>query len=105
MLFYLVFIHLIGDIILQPDRYASLKNKVLRYMLIHCYVYAGAVSVGLFLVGRFSLLGALILFISHFLIDTYVRDDVNDPFKLNLYGWVDQLLHIAVLTGVYLWIY
>lgn len=104
MLFYLVFIHLLGDIAMQHDRYASKKHEVLRYMLTHCYLYAGVVSAGLFLVGRFSWSGAIILFLSHFLIDKYLRIDY-DTFKLGLSGWIDQLLHILVLIGVYLWIY
>jgi hypothetical protein len=105
IVFYLIFIHLLGDIVLQHDRYASKKNTVLRYMVIHCWLYAGAVSIGLYFIGKYSLWTGIILFVSHFLIDQFVRDEeMNDPFKLGFYGWVDQFLHLAVLGGLYLWV-
>ena len=95
----LVYAHALGDIIFQPDRYASKKTSVLRYMVIHCYIYAGTVSIALWMLGYFAWWKPFAIFISHYLIDTYLADD-NDIYKLGKSGWYDQLAHILILIGV-----
>ena len=97
--FWLVFCHTLADAALQTERMALCKGIVLRYMLSHCVIYTGVVSLGLIAFGNFAIWKALLLFASHFLIDTFLHSK-NDIKKIGYIGWVDQALHLLVLGVV-----
>jgi len=100
-MFWILFAHFLGDSALQPERHANEKGKVLRYMITHCFVYAGIVSVMFVALEKFKWYFPYVLLISHFIVDTSLRSkDVN---KKGWIGWIDQGLHISVLGGL-LWI-
>ena len=93
----LICAHAIADSSLQTDRMASLKGMVLRYMLSHCFVYAGIVSMMLMVIGRYEMWKLIWLFSTHFTIDQGLSYYKKDPQKLGWIGWLDQGLHLLAL--------
>ena len=81
--FYLLVIaHLISDFILQSNL-ALKKSRINRYMTAHCAIATFAFLIPLlnYPLGK-SLLGALIIFISHLVIDN-LKKSADLLFKLN----------------------
>jgi len=86
--FLLLACHFLGDFPFQGDYIGHVKGQSWEAMMYHCLVYTATFII----FAKISLLFALILFSSHFLID---------PLKAR-YGiikrvWVDQLLHIIII--------
>lgn len=83
----LLVLHHLADTI-QPTW--LIKNKKLHAFAIyeHSMVWAGAISLGLLFIGRYSIDKFLILLIGHFLIDYF-------KYKKTDYRWtyLDQALH------------
>jgi hypothetical protein len=92
---WLLFAHFIGDSAMQPERHAMKKGIVLRYMISHCFIYAGVVSSALLYLHTYALWKAIFILISHFIIDMSLR--TKDVEKTGWIGWVDQGLHILCL--------
>ena len=92
---FLLFLHHLADTI-QPTW--LIKNKKIHAYAIyeHAFVWAGTVSVGLYLLGSFSIGKFLFLLIGHFLIDYF-------KYKKTEYYWtyLDQFLHAIQIIVVY----
>lgn len=94
----LVLAHLIGDFLLQPDKWVKEKekNKIKsRYLYYHILIH----FLLLLAVTQFSFLLSLIVVFSHFLIDTgkiYLENRKNKKYAF----FIDQFLHFVVIAGV-----
>lgn len=94
----LVLAHLIGDFLLQPDKWVREKgkNKIKsRYLYYHILIH----FLLLLAVTQFSFLLSLIVSLSHFLIDVskiYLENRKNKKYMF----FIDQLLHFLVIAGV-----
>ena len=106
---YMILAHFIGDYVLQTRFLAVTKGKEWYNMLVHCILYTG--SVGTVLIIRTNLLpyyGLALLFISHWLIDTWkcrqleIDSSCEDTDK-RAYLYIDQLSHFMVLAGLITW--
>lgn len=101
------FAHFIGDYVLQIRWLAETKGKEWYNMLVHCVLYSSSVGlVPLLHSHRFPLLGLIVIFVSHWLIDSWkVRMNSiavsEQDKKANLY--MDQLMHFMLLIAIIIW--
>ena len=88
--------HYIADYPLQGDFLAQTKGKYFYSLLAHSMIYGLTVAVALKLLGLFAIWKALILIVSHIIID-YNKATAKDKTKaLTTYLYIDQLLHILI---------
>jgi len=74
---WLLFGHLFGDYVFQPQWMALNKKKNLAICIVHCTVYTACILMGLYLAEciELTVVLALLIFASHFVIDyTHVID-------------------------------
>lgn len=86
---FLLALHHIADVALQPGWLIQNKKKHWFAIYEHCFIWAGLISGGLYIIGSYNSYDFLILFIGHFLVDF-----VKYKYLTN-YNWIylDQLLH------------
>ena len=87
--------HFVGDFGLQTKWMADFKGKNWGINFYHAATYT-AVFV---LFANFSMLAALVLLVSHFVIDP-----LKCRWELVKHVWVDQLLHFVVLVLIFLFL-
>ena len=87
----IIFCHLVGDYPLQQDFIAKTKGENWYHLFVHCALYCVPFAVVYAIDVRL-----LILFITHFIIDT-----LKARYKKISYG-VDQFLHYVVAFVLYL---
>ena len=80
--------HFIGDFPFQSEWLASNKGKSWECMIYHCLIY----TFTFVLFAKISLIAALIIFVSHLIIDP-----LKARYKIIKHIWLDQLLHVSVL--------
>jgi len=107
---FLLFAHLVGDVLVRPDIVKKYKAKSLLVMVFHCFTYAGTVSTFYFFyTDNIEYLGTkfMFLFATHFIIDGWsgifnpVREWFrDDSIMVNWYHVVDQFLHGLVISGL-----
>jgi hypothetical protein len=82
--------HLIADFPLQ-NKFVSIKKcDTFEYMMIHCLIYAGVLTIALNQIG-IGWWVFLPLLVSHAIVDYY------GACKVQLTLWQDQLLHLIVI--------
>ena len=102
--------HFIGDFFLRNKFLDVYKSKSISVLSIHCFVWAGCISIGLEYFGGFTLGKFWFLFLGHFAID-YLKGK-HDPHP----GWdreskpdiskfkiIDQAFHMFQLILVWGW--
>jgi len=90
--------HFIGDWAFQDDWFAQHKKTSHEIMFYHIAVYVSAIFLATAIVGiKLSWHSLLILFISHFIIDT-----LSSRMKLIKKIWLDQLFHILIIVIIWL---
>ena len=83
--------HFVGDFVLQTDYLAKTKGENWYHMFIHCFLYAMPFLLTFWFDWRL-----LILFVSHFIIDTLKA-------RYHKIGYLlDQVLHLLVCI-MYIW--
>lgn len=100
---YILFLHFIGDFVLQSDWMAQNKSKSWFPLTVHIFVYGAALRVGLqsFDSGLYVLVNAL----AHYLIDTVTSRWTSALWKEGKVHWffvvigADQFAHVALLLG------
>lgn len=112
-LFWLIFAHFLADLPLQGDWVCKNKGKEPLFMIGHCVIWAGIISLALITIGLFSVWKLWFLFIGHYLMDSLKckmigeRDTINFreiPIikrKIKLWVYGDQLFHLLQLLVVY----
>jgi len=86
--------HFIGDFPLQSQWMSEEKSKRWEINFYHVAVY---ISVFIVAGAKLSLMSLIIIFVTHFFIDT-----LSARWKIINYIWQDQLLHVLVLVFVFL---
>lgn len=100
---YILFLHFIGDFVLQSDWMAQNKSKNWVPLALHVFVYGSALYVGLqnFHCGLFVMVNAL----SHYLVDTVTSRWTSALWKQGKVHWffvvigADQFVHATLLLS------
>ena len=91
-LFFLIFLHYLGDFPLQGQFLAENKGKNDYLLFAHAFIWAGTISTGLLYFGLFATWKVLFLLIGHFIIDRWkARLPVSGQKEL----LIDQTLHFV----------
>ena len=91
-LFFLIFLHYLGDFPLQGQFLAENKGKNDYLLFAHAFIWAGTISAGLFYFGLLEVWKVLFLLSGHFIIDRWkVRLPVSGQREL----LIDQGLHFV----------
>lgn len=90
IIFFLIFLHCLGDFPLQGAYLAENKGKNGYLLFAHSFIWAGTVSAGLLYFGMFAVWKVLFLVAGHFVIDRWkARKQVSGNAEL----LIDQFLH------------
>jgi len=112
ILFYsLIFSHLVADYFLQFSVIAKRKNGFNKYMIIHSFTAAALFFIPLFNYPFVkSLIGSVIVFLSHILIDN-LKNFLCNIFKTTserslfyVFTGIDQILHVTVILLVFVFL-
>lgn len=101
----LLLAHLIGDFILQPNRWVQDKNfrkEKSIYLYLHLLVHVAVLLVLLEFEVKTYWLGILTIVFSHFLIDL-TKLHLSQRYHSRILFWVDQLAHLLVIGAVVYW--
>lgn len=94
-LFFLIFLHYLGDFPLQGQFLAENKGKNDYLLFAHAFIWAGTISAGLLYFGLFATWKVLFLLIGHFVIDRgKARLQVSGQLEL----LIDQTLHFVQIV-------
>lgn len=99
----LVWLHFLGDFILQTDKMATGKSKSNKILLIHVAVY----SLPLLIIGVEFAIVNLIL---HFVVDYFTSRATSRLWQRGERHWfftvigLDQTLHMTCLVLTYIWL-
>lgn len=85
--------HFLGDFPFQGDWLGLNKGKSWELMIYHCLIYTATFII----FAKVSLIFALILFLSHLIIDP-----LKARYKLIKHIWIDQLLHTVVIISLFI---
>jgi len=96
-LFFLIFLHYLGDFPLQGAYLAENKGKNDYLLFAHSFIWAGTISAGLVYFGMFALWRAMFLVAGHFVIDRWKARKTGSGNKELL---IDQFLHLLQLLIV-----
>lgn len=97
---FFIFLHFVADFPLQGDFLANNKGKYDYLLLVHSAIWAGTISIGLYLTGDFALWKAAFLLVGHFLIDRWKARKKDKTHALTWDLWLDQLLHMVQIWYV-----
>ena len=93
MVFFLICAHYFADYVLQSDYLANTKKDSWYNLFAHCIIYTGATMVVFKILGVFNIIKALIMLVSHIIIDKW---KCTKPPKLK-YLYIDQSLHLLII--------
>ncbi|WP_352419832.1 DUF3307 domain-containing protein [Proteiniborus sp.] len=93
---WIILAHYIADYPLQCDFLAQTKGKYWYSLLAHSIIYGLTVALTLNLLGLFATWKAMVLLISHIIIDYKKATAKNKDKALTTYLYIDQALHIAI---------
>ena len=100
-LWFLFVAHHLGDMVFQTSFIAQYKRDKIFVMLFHAIIWAGVVSIPLYLFGMFTYWKIAWLVFGHAAIDTWkVRQPRDEKHFWCIY--VDQILHWVQLSVVWL---
>jgi len=101
----LISIHLLADFLFQTSAYSEKKRKILKSLLLHCFIYFIVFEIVLLAILQFKkafLLGVIIS-VLHFLIN-FTKNKLEKSFpQRRLQIWIfsiNQLIHFALLIGM-----
>lgn len=97
----LLLAHILGDFVLQPDRWIRDKRQR-KHKSASLYLHLAVHALALLLLLQFELtywLGLAVILITHLLIDLS-KLNLEDRYNSNLLFLLDQLMHLLVLCGV-----
>jgi len=98
---WLLFGHYIGDIALQSDWVATNKGKYWYVLLSHCMIWSACICIGLQFLGIYALWKFFLLFIGHFIMDSWKSRQPKTPenwWKI----YPDQAFHIIQIIIVFM---
>ena len=102
----LISIHLLADFLFQTSIYSEKKRKMLKPLLLHCFIYFIIFEIVLLPILQFKkafLLGVIIS-VLHFLIN-FIKNKLEKSFpQRRLQIWIfsiNQLIHFVILIGIY----
>lgn len=101
---WLLFTHHLADVALQPSWLIEAKKKHLWAIWEHVCIYAGAISLTLWLMGDFATWMFFYFLIGHFMIDSFFYRALPWYLKCEKkYNWVypDQALHYLQILVLY----
>ena len=102
----LISVHLLADFLFQTSAYSEKKRKMLKPLLLHCFIYFIIFEIVLLPILQFKKLFLLGVIISvlHFLI-IFIKNKLEKSFpQRRLQIWIfsiNQLIHFALLIGMY----
>jgi len=97
ILFFLIFLHCLGDFPLQGQFLAENKGQNDYLLFAHSVIWAGTISAGLLYFGLFAMWKVLFLLIGHFIIDRWkARLQVSGQKSL----MIDQGLHFVQILFI-----
>lgn len=97
----LLLAHILGDFVLQPDRWITDKRKR-KHRAAALYLHMGVHALALLILLQFDLgywIGVAMILISHFLIDL-VKLNLENKIPAGRLFVFDQLAHLLVILGV-----
>lgn len=95
-LLWVILAHYLLDYPLQSDFLARTKGSDNYSLLAHSIIYGLGMTLTFKFIGVFSIAKALILVISHFIVD-YVKSHAKDKSKaLTTYLYIDQSIHLLI---------
>ena len=101
----LISVHLLADFLFQTSAYSEKKRKMLKSLLLHCFIYFIVFEIVLLSILQFKkafLLG-MIISVLHFLIN-FTKNKLEKSFpQRRLQIWIfsiNQLIHFALLIGM-----
>lgn len=97
--------HLVGDYLFQTRWMAEEKINSFYPLLIHCLIYTVMVYLFSLPFGGISIFAVLILFVSHFLLDTRLivkwwMNNITGGNQTWLYIIKDQIFHLLILVFI-----
>ncbi|WP_339120921.1 DUF3307 domain-containing protein [Fusobacterium nucleatum] len=102
----LISVHLLADFLFQTSAYSEKKRKMLKSLLLHCFIYFIVFEIIFFILFQCEkafILG-LIIFVLHFLIN-YTVNKLEKYFPKRrlqlLFFSLNQLIHIVMIVGMY----
>ena len=102
----LISVHLLADFLFQTSAYSEKKRKMLKPLLLHCFIYFIIFEIVLLPILQFKKLFLLGVIISvlHFLI-IFTKNKLEKSFpQRRLQIWIfsiNQLIHFVILIGIY----
>lgn len=93
---WIILAHYIADYPLQGDFLAQTKGKYWYSLLAHSVIYGLTIALALKLLGLFAIWKAIVLIISHMVIDYKKATAKNKEKALTTYLYIDQALHIVI---------
>lgn len=94
--------HYICDYPLQGDFLAQTKGKYFYSLLAHSIIYGLGIALVFKMLGVFTIWKAIVLVVSHIVIDYKKSHAKNKDKALTTYLYIDQGLHIGLNTLLYL---
>lgn len=94
--------HYICDYPLQGDFLAQTKGKYWYSLFVHSIIYGLGMALALKLLGVFAIWKAVVLIISHIIIDYKKATANNKDLALTTYLYVDQGLHLMINFILYM---
>lgn len=88
--------HYIADYPLQCDFLAQTKGKYFYSLLAHSIIYGLTISLAFKILGVFAIWKAIVLVISHIMIDYFKATAKNKEKAITTYLYIDQILHITI---------
>ena len=102
----LISVHLLADFLFQTSAYSEKKRKMLKPLLLHCFIYFIAFEIVLLSILQFKkafLLG-MIISVLHFLIN-FTKNKLEKSFpQRRLQIWIfsiSQLIHFFIIIAMY----
>lgn len=94
--------HYVLDYPLQSDFLATTKGRYFYSLLAHSVIYGIGMALCFKLLGVFAVWKAVILVVSHVIIDYKKSHAKNKEKALSDYLYVDQALHLVINFALYL---
>jgi len=102
----LILTHFVSDWFLQPEKWGVGKHKYVKYLLYHSIQYTILFLIVFYFL-EINLIWGVWIFLTHFIIDTYIPVRLWSKYILgakNPREWIlvirDQILHILILIPI-----
>lgn len=99
---WILLMHYLLDYPLQSDFLAQTKGKYWYSLLAHSMIYGLGMAFIFKILGVFTIWKAVVLVISHIIIDYKKATATNKEKALTTYLYIDQILHIGLNILLYL---